>query len=126
MGMQSLSSKGLKGLAGFGSEERGLGLEAGPIGVVAEQRVADMGEMYPDLMSAAGFQPTRKEARDPLAVGSQIRLEPLPVGDRLAPARADRLLVTCLGMAVERGVDRALRPLRRAPNEGQIGALQRA
>src|SRR3954464_13091296 len=112
MGMQSLSSKGLKGLAGFGSEERGLGLEAGPVGVVAEQRVADMGEMYSDLMSAAGFQPARKEARDLFAVGSQIRLEPLPVGDRLAAARADRLLVACLRVAVERRINRAFRPLR--------------
>src|SRR3954454_7498119 len=108
MGMQSLSSKGLKGLAGFGSEERGLGLEAGPIDVVAEQRVADMGEMYPDLMRAAGFQPARKEARDRLAVVPKIRLEPLPVGDCLAATRADRLLVACLRVAVERGVDRAL------------------
>ena len=45
--------------------------------------------------------------------------------DRLAAARPHGLLVARLGMAVERGIDRALGPVGRAPDKGEIFALQR-
>ena len=63
-------------------QQRRLGLEAGPVDVVAEQRMADMGEMHPDLVGAAGLQPAGEQARDRLAVGSGVDFQPLPVGDR--------------------------------------------
>ena len=48
------------------------------------------------------------------------------MGDRVAAACADRALVARLRMAVERGVDGALRPARRAPNQSEIAAFERA
>ena len=42
-----------------------LGLEAGAIDRIAEQRMADMGEMDPDLVRAPGLQPARDQRRRP-------------------------------------------------------------
>ena len=89
MGMQCLSAKGLNGLASLRIEECDLGLEAGAVSVVAEQRVADMGEMHADLVSTAGFQPAGEQAGDRLAVRADVFLQEFPVGYRLAPAGAD-------------------------------------
>ena len=54
--MQSLSAKALQGGAGLGRQPGGLGAEPGPIDRVAQQRVADMGQMHPDLVGAAGIE----------------------------------------------------------------------
>src|SRR4051812_8650935 len=124
--MERLSSKGLERLARLRRQQNSLGLEARPIGVVPEQRVSDMGQMDTDLMGPPCFEAAGEKARDRPAIDSQVGLEPLPVGYRLAAANTDRLLVTCLGMAVERGIDRALGPLWCAPDEGEIRAFQRA
>src|SRR5688500_10657964 len=85
-----------------------------------------MREMHPNLVGAPGFQAAGEQARERLAVGAAVFSQELPVGYRLATAGPDRLLVARLGVAVERSVDCAPRPLRRAPHEGEIGALQRS
>ncbi len=54
-----------------------------------------------------------------------VALQHLPMGDGLAAALAHRHAVAGLRMAVDRPVDGAVRPLRRAPDEGQIAALER-
>ena len=88
MGVQGLSAKGLRALArAFSGKQRRLGLEARAVGVVAEQRMADMGQMHPDLVGAAGLQPAGEQARDRLSVGSGVGFQQLPVGDRLAAVR---------------------------------------
>ena len=68
--MQGLSAKGLQRLARPPAQLRRLGLEARAVDVVAQQRMADMGQMHPDLVGAAGFQPAGEQARDRLAVGA--------------------------------------------------------
>ena len=56
MGVQGLSAKGLERSARvFGQVDR-LGLETRAVGVVSEQRMAQMGEMHPDLVLPAGLQ----------------------------------------------------------------------
>ena len=59
--MEGLSAKGRQGFGGLGGETGGPGLEAGAVDRIAHQRVADMGEMDPDLMGAAGLQPAGEE-----------------------------------------------------------------
>src|SRR5438477_1313474 len=100
MGMQGLSAKSLKGLAGFRRKQGGLGPESGGVGVIAQQRMADMGEVHPDLVGPAGFQAAHGQAGDRLAVDAGVFLQDLPVGYGLAAALPDRLLVARLGMAI--------------------------
>src|SRR5436189_6464544 len=88
--------------------------------------MADVGEVYADLVRAACFQPAGEEAGDRFAVEAFVFLQDFPVGYRLAPALPDRLLVARLGMALDRCVDRAFWAVGYSPDEGQIGALQRA
>ena len=88
--------------------------------------MADRGEMDADLVGAAGLQPAGREARDRLAVGAEVAFEHLPMGDRLAAALAHRHLVARARVAVDRLVDGAARPVRHAPDEGQIAALAAA
>ena len=76
--MQGLSSKGLERDSRLGAEMTGLGLEAGAVNIVAEQRMADRGQMDPDLVGAAGFEPAGEQARDRCAVGPGIALEHFP------------------------------------------------
>src|SRR5262245_13455037 len=125
IGMQGLSAKGFERGSGRGREVIRLGLEPGSVDVVAEQGVADRGKVDADLMGAASLQPAGQEARDWLAVGATIPLKGFPVRDRLAAALADRHLVAGAGVAVDRLVDGATRPLGGAPDERQITAPQR-
>src|ERR1700759_3968687 len=100
--MKGLSSKALQGLLGLVWEPGGLRLEASAVGQVAKHRVTDVGEMHPDLVSAAGFKPTFDQARNRLAVLADKRLQHLPVGDGFAAARTDGDAFAALGMAAER------------------------
>ena len=71
------------------------------VGRVAEQRVADRGEVGADLVGAAGLQP-----RLEVGLGAE-QLEHLEVGARLARGRAgDRHPVALPRGAADRGVDR--------------------
>src|ERR1035437_1367703 len=124
--MQGLPSKTFQGGAGGGGKQAGLGLEAGAVAGVAQDRMADMGQMHSNLVGAAGLQGARQQAGDRLAVGAYIALERLPMGYRLASARAHRALVAGLRMAVERSVDGAFRAGGRAPDQGEIAALNPA
>src|SRR5215213_10942392 len=126
MGMQRLSAKGRKGLACFGIQQGGLGLEAGSVGVVAQQRVADVGEMDADLVGAAGLQPAGQQTRDRLAIDAEVFFQHFPMGYRLAAARPHSLFVPRYGMAVERCINGAFWALRHAPNESEVSTLQRA
>src|SRR5437868_11342571 len=59
-----LSAKGLERCASLRIQKRGLGLEAGAVNLIPQQRMADVGEMHPDLMGPAGYQPAdRKSTR---------------------------------------------------------------
>ena len=69
--MQGLSSKGLDRLGRLRRQKGGLGAEARAVDRIADQGVADMGQMDPDLVGAAGLQPAGQQARDRLAVGSR-------------------------------------------------------
>src|SRR5262245_51952358 len=93
IGMQGLSAKGLEGGSGGGREVIRLGLEARPVDVVAEQGMANRGQVDPNLMGAAGLQPAGQKAGDGLAISAGVPFEDLPMGDRLATALADRHFV---------------------------------
>ena len=54
--MQRLAPEGGQGGLAFGAETAGLGLEVRAIDAVAQQGMADMGEMHPDLMGAPGLE----------------------------------------------------------------------
>src|SRR5215831_16801650 len=123
--MEGLSAKMAQGFAGPRGELGGLGLESGPVDVVAQERMADMGQVDPDLMGAAGLEPAGEEARDRAAVLSVVALQDLPVGDRRASALAHCAAVAGAGVAIERSIDGAARPIRHAPDEGEVAARER-
>src|SRR6185437_6890418 len=94
------------------------------------------GQVDTDLVSPAGFEPACQEtcdwdARAPalgstnIAFLSAIALQHLPMGDSLPAAFADRHAVAGDPVPVDWPVDRAPRPVRRAPDEGQVAALER-
>ncbi len=89
--------------------------------------MADMGQMDADLVGAAGFQPAGEQARHRLAVGAGIALQHLPMGDRPRgrPSRTAILSRAC-GWRPSGASTVPLRPVRHAPDEGEIAALQRA
>src|SRR5260370_18167638 len=98
MGMKGLATKPGQGVAGFRAEQRRLGLESGPIDAVADERMADMGEMYPDLVGPARFQPAGKQARDGIRSGAEIPFRHLPVPDGMPAALPHRPFVARIGL----------------------------
>ncbi len=64
MGMQGLSAKGCKGDLGWLRQQRRLCPKTRPVGLIAEQRMPDGGQMDPNLMGSAGFQPAGDQASD--------------------------------------------------------------
>ncbi len=101
-----------------------LGLEAGGIGFVAHDRVADMGEVDADLVGAAGFEHAGEQAGDWLAVEPAIGLAQLPMRHCRPAALAHGAFLAVERAAVERGVNHALRAAGCAPGEREIAALQ--
>src|ERR1700674_4020541 len=93
--------------------------------------------MHPNLVGAAGFEAAQEQAGDWLSwpraspcprarpVRRAVAFEHFPVGYCLAPALAHCHAVARLRVAVDRPVDGAARPIRRSPDEGEIGALER-
>ena len=103
--MQGLSSKTPQGRLRLRGQMADLGLEAGAVGGVSEQGVADMGHVDADLVRPPGLQPAFDQARDRLAVLAVEGLQHLPVGDGLAAAFADRDLVARIRMPLERRME---------------------
>src|SRR6185312_13029090 len=75
---------------------------------------------------AAGLQPAGEQGGQRLAVGIDEALDHLPMRHRLAAARAYGALLARMRMAVEGRIDRAARPLRRAPDQREIIAFDGA
>src|SRR5579864_5144381 len=104
MGMEGLPAKGAQGRLGFRRQKGGFGAKTAAVDLVAHDRVADRGQMDPNLVGSAGFQPAGYEAghrrrglfrfsglADPSRSRlSRVALEHLPMGDRLAAALANR------------------------------------
>src|SRR5262249_51015995 len=126
MGMERLAIKIGERFAGLGAEQRCLGLEPRPIDAVAEQRVADMGKMHPNLMRPAGFEPAGQKARHRTASDTVVPLHHLPACHRVPAAFSYRHPVAGVGVAGDGRLDAALWPIWRTPYEGEIAALERA
>ena len=56
MGVEGLSAKVLQGRLGGFRQQGSLAAEAWPVNVIAEEGVADRGQMHPNLVRAPGFQ----------------------------------------------------------------------
>src|SRR5882724_12540331 len=89
----------------LGAELPGLGLEVRAVDGIAQQRVSDMGKMHPDLMGSAGLELAGQQRGDRLAVVPVECFAKLPMGDRLAPAVADRHFLAGIGVTVDRCID---------------------
>src|SRR5688572_20443208 len=122
--MQGLSSKGLDRFGGFWAQSGDFRAESRPVDRIADQGVAGMGQVDPDLVGAAGLQPAGQQARYRLAVGAYEALQHLPMGDSLPAALPDRHLVPGMGVAVDRLLDGAPGPVGRPPDEGEVAAFQ--
>ena len=62
-GVQGLAAERVERRPRRRRQEARLGLETRPVDRIAEQRMADMGEMDADLVGASGLQPAGDEAR---------------------------------------------------------------
>ena len=56
MGVEGLSAKGRQRFPCAFRQERGLGFEPGTVGMIAQEWMADMGEVDPNLMGAPGLK----------------------------------------------------------------------
>lgn len=129
MGVQSLARK--RGYDGRhpGRQCVGLRLEGSAIVAVAYERMSDMGQMNPDLMGSTRFKAALQQRRHRLAmaiIGGANRV----MGDGVArigrSERLDGAFCPVCACPPEWRVDRAFWRRRMSPDQGQIGALQRA
>src|SRR3954469_8526949 len=104
--MQCLPSKTVQGGCRQRWKPGCLGPKTGAVDVVAQQRMANMGEMDPDLVGAAGLQATGQQAGYERAVGARIALQHLPMRNGVAAASAHGHFVAGMWVAVDRLVDR--------------------
>src|ERR1700675_2327413 len=118
IGMEGLSSKTRQGPAGFQGETGALGSKAGPIGVIAQQWMADRGQMDANLVRAPGHQPAGQQACDRSPIGASIALQDLPMSYGFAALRMHGHFVAGVRMTADRGLDGALGPLQHPPYEG--------
>src|SRR5262249_36760737 len=105
-----------------------FGLEAGAINRIANQWRAERGEVHAHLMGSSGLEPAFEQRGDGLAPASEGREQRLVV-NRLASALAhgdNRHLGAARPVPADRRVDDALTARRRAPDKGEITALERA
>src|SRR5262245_47002270 len=122
--MQGLPAKGGYRGTRLRPELVGLGPEAGAVDGITDERMADRGKVDPDLVGAAGLEPAGEQARYRCAVRAGVAFEHLPMGERRAAVRPYRHFVAGVRVTADRPVDRAPRPLRRPPDEGEVAATQ--
>ena len=67
MGMQGLSAKGRQRRLGWLRQKRRFGAKSRPVDLVAQEGMADRGQMDPNLVGPAGFEPAGEQARHRLA-----------------------------------------------------------
>ena len=103
----------------FEAEPLGQG-RVGTVGQVTDTGMAQGCEVHPDLVGAAGLEMDLHQR------GRPERLDDLVVGDARLAAGQHRELVVVVGMAADRGVDRALQRIGQALDEGVVGLVDRA
>src|SRR5258708_6324260 len=103
----------------------GLGFEMWAIDAIAQQRMADISEVHPDLMGAPGLELAGQQRRDRLAVAPVEGFLDLPMGDRLAATLAHRHFLPGMRMAVDRRVDGAALAVGDPPYHCHIAAPHR-
>src|SRR6185503_676374 len=103
-----------------------LGLEAGAVKRIADQRMADRAQMHAHLMRAPGLERAFEQRGDLLFSAAEGR-DRAPMGHSLASPVFERgHLGPARWMASDRRIDHTLRPVWRAPHEGEIAALELA
>lgn len=124
--MEGLPAKSGKRRLALRTELAGLGLETGAVNVVAEQRMAEMGEVDADLVGAAGLELTGEQGGDRLAVLTREALDHPPMGHGVTAALAHRHFLSGVRMPVDRLIDGAAFPVRHAPDKGHVAAAHLA
>src|SRR6516165_12687866 len=100
--------------------------------------MTERGQMDPNLMGPAGFEPADQETCHclgpvrasllgvrPRRLGGAVALQHLPECYGLASALAHRHAVARPRIAVDRAIDPPVRAVGRTPGEGEIAALER-
>lgn len=108
------------------SQMVGLGSEMRSIDVVTHQRVAGMGEVDPNLVSAAGGELAGEESGHRFSVLAVEGLPHFPVGDRFPPACTYGHFFASVRVPVYRSVDGAVRAVRQSPDKSQVAASHRS
>ncbi len=127
-GVQGLAAELFKGGACGLGEVSGRGLIAGAIKRIAEDRVADVGHVDADLVGAPGLQPAADQADLGRWRTGRESFGHFIVGDGAAGrlGLGHRHLLAVGGVAGDRLIDGGAAPVRFAPGQGVIGALQPA
>ena len=129
--MQRLAAERLQRRLRFRPQIARARLEAGTVGHVAEQRVADVGEVHAHLVRAAGLERQLEQAGASASPARlrRIGLEHLVVGHgaAAAPRRATTAILVRLALLRASGASIAPRGRSgRAPDERPIAALELA
>src|SRR5262245_8128048 len=85
-----------------------------------------MGKMDADLVCPSCFQRASNETSNWRSVRPRKMLQDLPVRDGETPIFPNGLPVARMGMPADRGLDRALRAVRCAPDKSEIAASKRS
>lgn len=119
--MQSLPPKSAESRLRRIGESCRFGFKSRAIERIAEERMANMGEMDADLMGSPRLERAGYEARL-----VSIALDEPVVGARMpsAAGRDNSDFLTVGGVPGERGINRARGPLRSPPHEGEVLALE--
>ena len=120
--MQGLPSEGGKGGLRLGPQLVRLGLEMGAIDGVSQQGMTDMGQVHADLVGASGLKLAGEQACDRFAVAPGKALLDFPMGHGFPAALPDSHFLPCMGVTVDRRIDRAALPVRYPPDKGKIAA----
>ncbi len=107
--MKGLSPQGVEGGLRLGAQAVDAGLEARRVDGIAHHGMANVGEMHPDLVGAAGFEMGANEARQRGALLVLEGFQHLVMRDRVAACFAvdDGHARAIVGMTADASVDRA-------------------
>ena len=94
-----------------------------PVGRVADERVAQMGEMDPDLMGASGLEPAFDQGGNSLARGPETFQRTIAGACVLTTAPDNPHALSIKGIAADLTLDPALGLAGRAPHHRVVGPL---
>ena len=129
IGVERLATEPAHNVCGFGRQEVGLREIGRSVFAVADHRMADMGQMHPDLMGSSGLQPAFHKGGVRFRIFAETFDDPVMRDGMTAvggfPA-FDLAFCTVASRASQRRIDNAFQWRRGSPDIRQVCAFKRA